>query len=100
MMVRIKGESFRGKKLENAALQTSRVKASDSSEKPTQQKTDTPFRVVGDFRSAEIGCFRLTLGDYFRLTRKGTAFRGCPFIILRNLVVVLSINHVVVGRTA
>ena len=31
----IKGESFRGKKLETVALQTSRVKAPDSSEKPT-----------------------------------------------------------------
>lgn len=31
----IKGESFRGKRLETIALQTSRVKAPDSSEKPT-----------------------------------------------------------------
>lgn len=31
----IKGESFRGKKLETVALQTSRVKAPDSSETPT-----------------------------------------------------------------
>ena len=31
----IKGESFRGKKLETVALQTSRVKAPASSEKPT-----------------------------------------------------------------
>ena len=31
----IKGESFRGKKLETIALQTSRVKAPDSSEEPT-----------------------------------------------------------------
>lgn len=31
----IKGESFRSKKLETVALQTSRVKAPDSSEKPT-----------------------------------------------------------------
>ena len=31
----IKGESFRGKKLETIALQTSRVKAPDSSEAPT-----------------------------------------------------------------
>ena len=30
----IKGESFRGKKLETVALQTSRVKAPDSFEKP------------------------------------------------------------------
>ena len=31
----IKGESFRGKRLETVALQTSRVKAPDSSETPT-----------------------------------------------------------------
>ena len=31
----IKGESFRGKKLETIALQTSRVKIPDSAEKPT-----------------------------------------------------------------